>query len=214
MIPMFHGQNRVNNLGYGRLYNWYAVDDARVLAPVNSRVPTLLDISVLKSYLGDSSIVGGKLKEAGFSHWDSPNTGADNSSGFTALPGGYRRADGTDYLNLRTDAFFWLRSEFDSYTAFVNQMNYLSSAISQYDLTKKTGFSVRCICTTSNPTVTDVDGNVYNTVVIGTQRWFVQNLKVTKYRNGDDIPNITGAGAWDLLTTGAMCAYDNNEGNV
>jgi len=62
----------------------------------------------------------------------------------------------------------------------------------------------------SGGTVTDIDGNVYNTVIIGTQVWMVENLKTTKYRNGDPIPNVTGDAAWVALNTGAYC-WDNND---
>src|SRR5665648_537137 len=61
-------------------------------------------------------------------------------------------------------------------------------------------------------TVTDIDGNVYKTVTIGTQVWMAENLKTTKYRNGDPIPNITDATAWTNLTTGAYC-NNNNDAN-
>jgi len=61
-------------------------------------------------------------------------------------------------------------------------------------------------------TVTDIDGNVYKTVTIGTQVWMVENLKTTKYRNGDPIPNVTDIAAWTALTTttGAYCWYNND----
>lgn len=67
---------------------------------------------------------------------------------------------------------------------------------------------------TTNPTPTitikDIDGNTYTTVKIGTQTWMVENLKVTKYRNGDPIPNVTNANLWMNTTIGAYCWYDNN----
>src|SRR5665647_3709784 len=62
-------------------------------------------------------------------------------------------------------------------------------------------------------TVTDIDGNVYHTVTIGTQVWMVENLKTTKYRNGDPIPNVTDNIAWGALTTGAYCNYNNDTNN-
>ena len=69
---------------------------------------------------------------------------------------------------------------------------------------------------TSNETgtVTDIDGNVYQTVKIGNQWWMAENLKVTHYRNGDAIPNVTDDDDWADLSTGAYCAYGENESNV
>lgn len=66
---------------------------------------------------------------------------------------------------------------------------------------------------TSNPTVTDIDGNVYRTVTIGTQVWMVENLKVERYRNGDPIPNVTVDSTWNNLTTGAYRNYQDNTSN-
>ncbi|MDP4238126.1 MAG: fibrobacter succinogenes major paralogous domain-containing protein [Bacteroidota bacterium] len=63
-------------------------------------------------------------------------------------------------------------------------------------------------------TLTDIDGNVYHSVKIGTQTWMVENLKVTKYRNGESIPNVTDNDTWLLLGTGACCNYNNDAVNV
>ncbi len=59
-------------------------------------------------------------------------------------------------------------------------------------------------------TVTDIDGNTYNTVQIGYQCWMKENLKTTTYRNGTSIPNVTDSAAWTILPTGAYVWYDNN----
>ena len=67
---------------------------------------------------------------------------------------------------------------------------------------------------TVNRTVTDIGGNVYKTVKIGDQWWMAENLKVTQYRNGDQIPNVTDKSEWAGLSTGARCVYDNNESNL
>ena len=67
--------------------------------------------------------------------------------------------------------------------------------------------------TTSFITVTDVDGNTYNTVTIGSQVWFQENLKTTKYNDGTAIPNVTDNTAWTNLITGAYCWYNNDETN-
>ena len=63
-------------------------------------------------------------------------------------------------------------------------------------------------------TVTDIDGNAYHTVAIGKQVWLVENLKVTRYRNGDQIPNVSDNKQWCNLTTGAYCNYNNDANNV
>ena len=63
-------------------------------------------------------------------------------------------------------------------------------------------------------TVTDIDGNLYYTVKIGEQWWMLENLRVTHYRNGDAIPNVTDDAEWEGLSTGAYCDYDNDPANV
>ncbi len=63
-------------------------------------------------------------------------------------------------------------------------------------------------------TITDVDGNVYNTIAIGTQLWMKENLKTTKYKDGSSIPNVTDANTWLGLTTGAYCNYNNTPSNA
>ncbi len=77
-----------------------------------------------------------------------------------------------------------------------------------------TGYGNQITFSTASGTVTDIDGNVYTTVTIGTQVWLVENLKVTRYRNGDAIPNITDATQWANLSTGAYCNYNNDINNA
>jgi len=66
---------------------------------------------------------------------------------------------------------------------------------------------IRC---PGEPIVTDIDGNVYNTVLIGSQCWWKENLKTTTYRNGTPVPNVTDGSAWESLTTGAYVWYNND----
>jgi len=73
---------------YGAMYNYYVISDSRNIAPVGWHVPDLGDWYILHDYLGPDN-EGGKLKESGIDHWQSPNTGATNETGFTALPGSY-----------------------------------------------------------------------------------------------------------------------------
>jgi uncharacterized protein (TIGR02145 family) len=82
-----------NSKIYGKLYNWYAVDDSRNLCPTGWHVSTNLEWQLLVDYLGDS-VAGDKLRETGTAHWEyAPETEATNESGFTALPGGIRSGD-------------------------------------------------------------------------------------------------------------------------
>lgn len=71
-----------------------------------------------------------------------------------------------------------------------------------------------CCITNNNNTITDIDGHVYRTITIGKQIWMAENLRVTRYRNGDVIPNITDTTTWIAGTTGAYCNYNNDTSNV
>ncbi|MCF8371332.1 MAG: fibrobacter succinogenes major paralogous domain-containing protein [Bacteroidales bacterium] len=96
---------------YGRLYNWFAVTDYHNIAPVGWHVATSSEVTALLNYLGGWYTAGGELKEAGFAHWGSPNTGAVNSVGLTALSGGYRSADSNTiisaYTKIGVQGRFW-----------------------------------------------------------------------------------------------------------
>jgi len=80
-----------NSIIYGKLYNWYAINDSRSIAPMGWHVPTDVEWTTLITYLGGESIAGGKLKETGIIHWETPNGDATNTSIFTGLPGGGQR---------------------------------------------------------------------------------------------------------------------------
>ena len=210
-MGMFYGHNQSTiRLGYGVLYNNYTIQDSRNIAPVNCHIPTQTELSTLVTYLGGASVAGGKLKEAGISHWDSPNTSATNITGFSGLGTGLRGNSGTfDYL--RVHGFFWTSTLEKADDYYIMWIRYDSGELYDPAVTNSSaGLPIRCLCDTSDSTITDIDGNVYDTVVIGTQRWLVQNLKVTKYRNGDSIPEVTDNSIWAGLTTGALCAYNND----
>jgi len=94
---------------YGKLYNWFAVGTGK-LCPIGWHVPTNIEWMELIDYLGGNSVAGGKLKEIGTTHWQEPNLGATNESGFTALPGGFCDYNG-DLLNLSIAGWWWTSSE-------------------------------------------------------------------------------------------------------
>jgi len=129
---------------YGRLYNWYAVNDSRNIAPLGWHVPSDEEWQTLIDYLGGESVAGGKLKETGTTHWNSPNEGATNESGFAALPGGYRYYNGYFY-SLGSSAYFWSSTEYGSSRAWSRLLYYDYASVYRYDDYKHYGFSVRLV---------------------------------------------------------------------
>jgi uncharacterized protein (TIGR02145 family) len=103
----YYDNDADNGCTYGKLYNWYAVNDPRGLAPAGYHVPTDSDFTTLYTYLGGEAAAGGALKEAGLAHWIAPNTDATNSSGFTALPGGVRNVPSGAFNLLGVYGFWW-----------------------------------------------------------------------------------------------------------
>ncbi len=192
----YNNDSAANKDPYGALYNWHAANSGK-LAPKGWHVPTCADWLTLTNNLCGVNVAGGKMKEAGTTHWASPNTGADNSSGFTALPGGYRDNYGIS-RNLGSSGFFWTTTE-NSATNALYCFLYSSGADARPSclFPKNIGMSIRCV--KDVPTVTDIDGNVYHTDTIGTQVWMVENLKTTKYNDGTPIPLVTDATAWGSL---------------
>jgi uncharacterized protein (TIGR02145 family) len=138
--------NDANNANtYGRLYNWFAVNDSRKLCPVGSHVPTETEWVTLIDYVGGSSVAGGHLKEAGTAHWSSPNYKADNSSGFTALPGGNLLYNIGTFFGLGSNALFWNSTEYNASYARYRYLDYNTGGVIGQYIGKTYGFSVRCI---------------------------------------------------------------------
>jgi uncharacterized protein (TIGR02145 family) len=130
---------------YGRLYNWYAVVDNRGVCPENFHVPTDGEYILLTNYLGGNDIAGGKMKEAGLEHWDSPNTGATNESGFSGLPGGFRNVTGS-YVYMGSDGYFRSSSEYSSSQAWFHSLHSVWEEVYRgFNMNKSSGNSVRCI---------------------------------------------------------------------
>ena len=140
----YYNNDPANGAIYGKLYNWYAVNDPRGLAPSGWHIPSDAEWTALTASLGGISTAGGKMKETGTTHWLTPNADATNSSGFTALPGGYRNDFGKF-------SFIGSISHFASSTAsgttYAWYRNLGSSDGSVYRATGNVveGFSVRCI---------------------------------------------------------------------
>jgi uncharacterized protein (TIGR02145 family) len=139
-----YGGNENNATVYGRLYTWYAYMDSRGVCPAGWRVPTLTELGILENYLLGIAKAGGKMKEAGTLHWLSPNTGATNESGFTALPAGWRSTSGT-FGQLTNFAYFWTDMEQTATDAVYQYLSAGSIAVASSSINKGTGFSVRCL---------------------------------------------------------------------
>jgi len=144
---------------YGRLFNWYAVNDSRKIAPEDWRVASDADWKQLEMYLGMIKSeadalgmrgwnVGGKFKEAGTEHWTAPNYGATNESGFTALPGGYHDT-GTpateSFFDLAKTCYFWTSTGFDTSLAYLRFLGFGTQYIMREKFQMRLGYSVRCV---------------------------------------------------------------------
>ena len=140
----YYDNDALNGPVYGKLYNWYAVNDPRGLAPQGWHIPTNIEWTTLSTCLGGEAIAGGKMKEIGSSHWSVPNIGATNESGFMALPGGYRYNYGAPY-SIGFNSYWWSSTEFDSSNSWLRTINYNNIYLSAGNHLKQFGFSVRCV---------------------------------------------------------------------
>lgn len=280
---------------YGYLYNLYAVEDARKLAPAGWHVATDKEWAELITALGGSAVAGNKLKEQGNASWLGDNQSATNEIAFNALPAGARNVN-DDFVDMGVQAIWWKRVLF-SYPSSLPTIQGNAASVSSTSSSVVSGVSVRCVAnyapefevsiptpfenkvstnltiladggetiterglcwstspqptyadskivytsntvttlvtatcplslttyyirpfvvnamgvtygeqfsfTTPDSRVYDIDGNAYNTVKIGTQTWMVEDLKTTRFRNGDPIPNVTDYASWPALTTAA-----------
>ena len=141
---------------YGLLYNWYAVDDSNNIAPSGWHVATDEEWKELEVHLGMSqnevdypgprgTAIGLKLKETGTTHWNSPNSGATNESGFTALPGGIRFWYDGQFMGINTSGMWWTATEATFVFSWYRQLGYNYSEVFRGNTNKTDYFSVRCI---------------------------------------------------------------------
>jgi uncharacterized protein (TIGR02145 family) len=143
----YYNNDTSNNAAYGKLYNGYSIADSRNLCPAGWHIPTDAEWTILIDYLGGETVAGGKMKEAGTSHWSGPNTGADNSSGFTAIPGGHRSGFGEFKGRFGHYNYgYWCSKENDgTYASRGHSLDYYSNSVGPYGDFMRGGFSVRCV---------------------------------------------------------------------
>jgi uncharacterized protein (TIGR02145 family) len=141
----YNNDEAANKETYGALYNWYTIETTN-LCPAGWHVPTDDDWTILTTYLGGESVAGGKLKEAGTAHWATPNTGATNETGFSALPGGWRANTVIgSFIDFGTDGSWWSGTEYDATDGYFRGLDYESGLITWRHNFKKAGYSVRCV---------------------------------------------------------------------
>lgn len=128
---------------YGALYNGYTVISGK-LCPTGWHVPEKEEWQQLRVFLNDTITGGGKMKEAGTTHWLTPNKGADNSSGFTALPAGIRYFEGL-FSSVLYYTSFWSATEIGSNDEWYLSLYFGDANVNINHRTKKHGFSVRCL---------------------------------------------------------------------
>jgi uncharacterized protein (TIGR02145 family) len=143
-----------NSTIYGRQYNWYSVDNntatkaasngGKNVCPTSWHIPSDVEWTTLTTFLGGESGTSGKLKETGTTHWTTPNTGATNETGFTALPGGERSTLGLFYP-LGTAGYWWSSTESSTAYSWFRGVYYDDAGVGRYDYFKKGGFSIRCV---------------------------------------------------------------------
>jgi uncharacterized protein (TIGR02145 family) len=135
----FYDNDPKNGKTYGKLYNWYALNDPRGLAPNGFHIPSDEEWTILNDYLGEG-VAGKKMKSA--SGW-SKNGNGTNSSSFSGLPGGYRNFDGT-FLNIGTNGNWWSSTE--KFTdAWFRFLSYYGGYVIRDYVDKTFGLSVRCL---------------------------------------------------------------------
>jgi uncharacterized protein (TIGR02145 family) len=145
-----YNNDPANNIMYGKLYNWYVVNDSRGVCPTGWHVPSDLEWSAFINYLdpnangGDvwPNTSGGKIKAT--TGWNSPNVGATNVSAYSGLPGGSRYQNGS-YNVIGGEGFWWTSTENDSIYAWFRTVSYLNSNVYRFKNPKQNGYNVRCV---------------------------------------------------------------------
>jgi uncharacterized protein (TIGR02145 family) len=133
-----------NKADYGLTYNWWAVANAKGIAPAGYHIPTLTEINTLITTLGGAGVAGGKMKNTGTTYWNAPNTGADDTAGFYARGTGHRSGTTGGYVNFKTYNSLWM----STVTGANGDRCYMDNASDDLVIAavdKKWGCSVRCI---------------------------------------------------------------------
>jgi len=141
----YYNNNPDNGDRYGKLYNWFAVNDPRGLAPEGWKIPSDEDWTRLTDFLGGESVAGKKMKSTEF--WaenDGESGNGTNESGFSGLPGGFRNYNGSFYF-IGKNGFWWSSTEYNSFNAWYRYLYYFDGDVTRSYNFKVEGLSVRCL---------------------------------------------------------------------
>jgi uncharacterized protein (TIGR02145 family) len=151
----YYENDTANGPVIGKLYNWYAINDPRGLAPAGWHIPTDAEWTTLTTFLGGENVAGKKIKESGTTNWATSNSYASNQSGFTALPSGHGYFNYnfvlnstpalTDLFKYKTNVAYWWSATDNQNLAWTRDVTYQSDAVIRSQVLKKSGLSVRCV---------------------------------------------------------------------
>lgn len=185
----WYNNDSVNYSEYGKLYNWYAVNDPRGLAPAGWRVPNTSDINALVTCYGNLQRAGSAMKETGNTHWLSSNTDANNISGFSALPGGQRFYG--SFSGVGEYAYFWQSEEEPNNGGKMFFLSYNNAWLFPAGSPMKIGHSVRCVKDTVFSTI--------NLPVVTTN-----NITAIENTTAVSGGNITSDGGYPIIARGIV----------
>lgn len=183
--------------------------------------------NVLKSCRQIESPSGGDCDTVEHPRWSyHPTIYGTNDFNFSAFPGGSRFASAGSFHDLGNQGHWWTSTSHDDDNGKYRALTAGSGGILGVQSNKKSGYSVKCVRDATEDEefgcydgqfleiAKDIEGNFYQTVKIGDLVWFVENLAVTKYKNGDNIPNILLNDLWKIMDTPGYCDYNNEETNA
>lgn len=205
----YYNYDPANGAKYGKLYNWYAVNDSRGLAPVGYHIPSDAEWSILRENLGVQYYNGGMKSKSG---WNSCKSNeyckgiGTNTSGFSGLPGGICYDDGTCFYIGRFGSW-WSSTEDSTWSAWSRHLYHNSADCSRTYNTKNQGFSVRCVKDPMLLFTTFFSDSIAQTVTIGSQEWMTKNLDVSTFRNGEPIPQARTSEAWKKASENQQPAW-------
>ena len=212
----YKNENKVKEI----LYNWNAVN-TKSLCPIGWHIPSNDEWNILVDYLGGKEVAGGKLKMLS-SLWKYPNFDTINLVGFNGIPSGFIDENFSESYHEKEMEIWWSSTLHNEAYAYGKTIYNEDDEVLSYMYNKNSGFPVRCLKNDKDfikiemknsvkNSVNDIEGNTYETIKIGNQEWFIENLKTSKYNDGSSIKNVIKDNKWEKLNSGAWCYYNNDE---